>query len=156
MLTSDNFIEQLEDDNHLDFVLPENEVNGFHYLRVLRFVVHKFRKTYPFLKSSEEKENDWIAYKNRKGLCRVFPRVLAHFKKVEETFRDYHGDKLLVEGQGAVSRLLESVHPSIALPREVIEYYLRCRIYLRIKHLNQAVKMEKARKNMRKMKKLVI
>lgn len=137
------------DEDFEEFVVPKDEVDGFHY--VLGFVAFKFKDQYPYF-CSKEKKNTWVALKDRGSLKHMNDDFLESFTKLEEVFRKRHLQTLFGESE-AVAKLTMMAGRIKDIPEDVKEYYLRCRIYFRIKTLNKALSLEKTRKSLKKMKK---
>ena len=139
------------DEDFEEFVVPKDEVDGFHY--VLGFVAFKFKDKYPYF-CSKEKKNTWVASKDRGGLKHMNDDFLESFTKLEEVFRNRHLQTLFAESE-AIAKLTMMAGHIKDIPADVKEYYLRCRIYFRVKTLNKALSLEKTRKKFKKMKKIV-
>ena len=71
---------------------------------------------------------------------------------MEKLFKTYHGEKHLKAGKASVATLAGDIANLISLPKDVISFYVKCRIFFRIRILNQ--NMVKERRDKRKMNKL--
>ena len=56
---------------------------------------------------------------------------------MERMFICYHGEKSLRPGKGAIRSLSEKIAELVSLPDEVISYFVRCRLFFRIRILNK-------------------
>ena len=68
-------------------------------------------------------------------------------------FRKRHLQTLFAKSE-AIAKLTMMAGHIKDIPTDVKDYYLRCRIYFRIKTLNKALSLEKTRKKLRKMRKI--
>ena len=100
-----------------------------------------------------EKDN-WVACKDRGGLKHMNTKFFYSFVELEEIFRKRHSDQLLEEGQ-ALTWMVKLAEHVQDIPKDVIQFYFRCRIYFRVRELNQKLSFEKARKKCQKMNKIV-
>lgn len=128
-----------EDDFELRF--PEEEAID-HFLG---FIVHKFQAKYPHLGtvlSKTNKDSSWDAHITQGGLKVLNPSYRNFFLTLEQNFREYHGVSLR-KGKEAIEGVLKRVNIPIDIPREVASYFVRCRIYFRIKQLNCKIKESK-------------
>lgn len=123
------------------FSVPDNEVEGFKY--ALGFVAHKFRKQYPHLISATTSNDQWIAKISRGNLTSMHQDFHKEFIKLDYIFRTIHGDALN-ESPNAVCIISElSSKLSINLPSNVVIFFVRCRIYFKIRKLNKNLSLLK-------------
>lgn len=134
------------------FFEEEMEKEGLQYLG--GYIVHKFPQ-YGLLGSETEGGSDnWIKTISRhewklKEPSRVFFRQL---REMEAYFKCYHGEKSLQVGKNAVKTLTNEIAKYVKLPLEVITFFVKCRIFFRMRILNRGIKS--SRQIVRKMKKL--
>ena len=69
-------------------------------------------------------------------------------------FNIFHGESKLKEGKNSVSILSAHIIDIVPLPKEVLQFYVRCRIFFRIRILNRDRKANSKRKLDNKMSKL--
>ena len=127
-----------------DEKIPDNEEDGFNY--VLGYVVQKFSNKHKHLggfAALDLTKDDSIAFKNRGGLMRIADKEKPKFEKLEMLFRNHYAEKKLKYEQNAITNLTNSALSVIALPKDVIEFYFRCRIYFRIRMLNKSTYVAK-------------
>lgn len=135
---------ECENSAEVDFELrfPEEEAID-HFLG---FIVHKFQAKYPYLgavlTNVNEGSTSWDAHISKGGLKILHPSYRDFFLTLEQNFREYHGVSLK-EGKGAIEGVLKRVSIPNDIPREVASYFVRCRIYFRIKELNCKIKQSK-------------
>lgn len=137
-------------DNHS---ISENEAEGHAY--ILGYIVNKFKTKYPYLGEIAEPSTDWISVKSNGGINRMTQEFVVKFKIVEKIFNEVYGDRLR-EGSnslGCITNKAVTIVPEV--PKEVIEFYLRCRLHFRIKKLNKEVALCNVRKKFKKMAKTV-
>lgn len=141
--------EDVEDDLNLEKV---TETEGLRYFG--GFIAHKFPK-YQFLgEKVGEKDNTWIGAVDRGfGLMKPSDDFFQHLQMMETLFGCHHGEKTLKPGKGAIKQLTSDITKFVSLPTDVIAYYVRCRIFFRMRELNRTIKS--ARKQSRKMLKVV-
>lgn len=128
-----------EDDFELKF--PEEEaINHF-----LGLIVHKFQAKYPYLGTvltNANEDRSWDAHITQGSLKILHSFYREFFLTPEQNFREYHGVSLK-EGKGATEGVIKRVNIPNDIPREVASYFVRCRIYFRIKQLNCKIKESK-------------
>ena len=118
------------------------------------FIAHKFPQ-YDYLGSKASNEEDtWIGVISRgnKKLMKPSHEFLEKLKKMENLFLCHHGVEALQPGKNIVQNLADHIAQLIYLPKEVIVYYVRCRMFFRIRVLNR--KIISSRKIFNKMSKL--
>ncbi|KAK4327728.1 hypothetical protein Pmani_001771 [Petrolisthes manimaculis] len=129
------FVDDIDDENiEPEFTFPETEAID-HFLG---FVVHKFQSKYPDLGNvlqDTANNSSWDAYITRGGLKVMKPQFRECFLRLEGCFREYHGTSLR-EGKAAIDNVLQLLTTHTGIPMKVARYYVRCRIYFRIKQLN--------------------
>ena len=151
------FTDILEESDEEMFSVPTNEQDGLHYF--LGFVVNKFKCKYPQLADdTKSTTEDYISAVNRGGLQRMAPEFIEEFMKIERAFRAFHGDSLRA-GSPNLQIIVESIKASVPkVAVEVINFYLRCRTFFRVRLLNMRahdMKLEKSRSKQKKMKKVL-
>lgn len=121
---------------------------------VAGFLAHKFRQKYPELgcKTRDlvnpgQTISPWISALSRGGLTLPSDSFLKQVRLFEEVFKDIHGKN----GLNAQYRVMETTEKQIlgrfkSVPAEVVKKYVRTRTFIRIKFLNQKVKVEKEAK----------
>ncbi|KAK4295516.1 hypothetical protein Pmani_031930 [Petrolisthes manimaculis] len=143
------FVDDIDDENiEPEFTFPETEAID-HFLG---FVVHKFQSKYPDLGNvlqDTANNSSWDAYITRGGLKVMKPQFRECFLRLEGCFREYHGTSLR-EGKAAIENVLQLLTTHTGIPMEVARYYVRCRIYFRIKQLNNPLKNKNSYKKMKK------
>lgn len=139
----------IEDFEHemdeLELTFPETEAIA-HFLG---FDVHKFRSKYPDLGSGFQEtdgNSNGDAYITRGGLKVMKPHYRDAFLHLEGCFMDYHGTSLC-EGEAAIENVLQVAQTQTVITVEVAAYYIHCRIYFRIKQLNNKLKEKNTRPN---------
>lgn len=132
------------------FSISDMEADGMEYF--LGYVVHKFVHKYPFLKSTSVTESGWVAFVSNGGLKHMSKEYETHFVNLEKIFEAHHGNSLKAE-KGAVYQLVVESQENL-LPSEVKEFFFRCQIIFRARHLNKMVKNSE-RKKQQKMDKIV-
>lgn len=86
---------------------------------------------------------------------RMKPEYMVEFDKAENEFRQYHSNSLKA-GCGAVSSLVKAcLRVPVLLPEDLISFFCQLRIYFRIKQLNSKLSLERKRKSLKKMYKLI-
>ena len=127
---------------------------------VLGYVVNKFGSKYPFLGGkSDDVQDDWISCINRGGLKRMNADYAKKFNCVDAIFSEFHGDSL-VEGTNIVRNMTMNCLKFINnILSEVLEFYIRCRLYFRIRIMNRKLlcnEINNVRQHKSKMRKLVL
>lgn len=77
----------------------------------------------------------------------------AKLKSMETLFQCHHREGKLVPGKNAVKTLVVQIVEHVALPEDVIKFFVRCRIFFRIRELNK--KITHARSHKRKIDKII-
>ena len=140
------------EDDEIQFEIPENENDAFDY--VLGFVAFKYKKKYNFLDYECDVEPaDWIRQKSRGYLSRMDPKYRNEFMLVEKCFRSHHGESLKEEANSIESLYCKIGSKCNLVPPEVIKYYIKLRIYYKIRILNKKIE-EDARRKKNKMSKI--
>lgn len=120
------------------------------------FIVRKFPK-YEFLGSNvEDGDNTWIEHVAReKGkLMKPSQYFFEQLKTMENLFTCHHGKYELKPGKSAVKTLTSDVAKFVSLPVDVITYFVRCRMFFRMRTLNRK-NSSSTRKKEHKISKLI-
>lgn len=110
-------------------------------------IARAFHQEYPefSLNADPDKMRDlWVDKVSKGGLTSPSDLWLAYFSKFEEHFIAVNGYFTIDKQPRIVSRfeeLLVSTFP--ALPKEVIRFYSKCRMFIRIEYLNKRIEDEK-------------
>lgn len=118
------------------------------------YVVRKFPQ-YQYLGSDVSKDDKtWIS-----SICRYAGRLKTpskdfyeQLKVMEKLFNCYHGEFSLKEEKNAVRKLAELISGFVPLPKDVVVFFVKCRVFFRIRILNR--KLTENRKATKKMAKL--
>ena len=148
--TCDDELDDLPDECHN--LENEMESDGLRFLG--GFIVRKF-PNFEFLGSNvEDGDSTWIGYVAReKGkLMKPYQSFFEQLKKMEYHFKCHHGEHKLKPGKAAVFSLSRDIAKLVSLPVDVITYFVRCRMFFRMRNLNR--KICSSRKNVHKMSKL--
>ena len=148
--TCDDEIDDLPEECHN--LESEMETEGLRFLG--GFIVRKF-PNYEFLGSNvEDGDNTWIGHVAReKGkLMKPYQSFFEQLKKMDYLFKCHHGEHKLKPGKAAVFSLSRDIAKLVSLPVDVITYFVRCRMFFRMRNLNR--KICSSRKNVHKMSKL--
>ena len=77
---------------------------------------------------------------------------LEKLKSMEKLFKTYNGEKLKPR-KGVVCDLAHIIEMSVSLPFKVIEFFVRCRMFFRMRVLNAQISSN--RQKNKKMSKLI-
>ena len=77
-----------------------------------------------------------------------------NLRLMENLFKCYHGEKGLKPGKGCMSNLSMLISRHIRLPEEVVAYFVRLRVFLRIRVLNRNIR-DTSNKAQKKVKQLM-
>lgn len=134
----------------------EMETEGLRYLG--GFIVSKFPQ-YKFLGShAPENDNTWIGAVSRVKTKLMSPSTLffEQLKYMENLFMCYHGNNDLRSGKKSIKTLANMISEYVALPSEVVTYFVRCRMFFRIRILNRKISKSSTKVGVsKKMAKLV-
>lgn len=116
------------------------------------FIVKKFPH-YPFLgQQIGTDENNWLG-----AICRFHGKLmkpsdkfLAQLKKMEACFNIFHGVNSLKPGKNSVQSLTSYLETVVDVPTEVIAYFIRCRVFFRIRELNRKNQIASTKKKVLK------
>lgn len=115
----------------------EMETEGLRY--VGGFIVRKFPQ-YKFLGSNApEDDNTWLGAVSREKTKLMSPstKFFEQLKYMENLFKCYHGNNDLRSGKKSIKTLSNIISEYVALPSEVVTYFVRCRMFFRIRILNR-------------------
>ena len=74
-------------------------------------------------------------------------------EKMERIFKCHHGDTGLKGGSKAIQKLTSDIRIFVQLPEEVIRYFVKYRMFFRLRVLNRAI--GSSRKKAKKMSKIL-
>lgn len=118
------------------------------------YIAHKFPK-YDFLGKKEvEESKSWInAVSRRKGaLFTPKDDFLKKLQAMERLFVCYHGQKTLRPGKDSMKNLTKEICKYISLPYEIVNFFVKCRVFFRIRILNNNMKHSyKAKKKLKRL-----
>ena len=89
----------------------------------------------------QEDSSPWITQLSRGGLVKPSEDFLKTVQAFEKHFEKFHSDKINTT-KGVISELVENLqrqHPTV--PIQLIKKFARTRTFIRLKHLNQEIKM---------------
>lgn len=130
------------------------EAEGLRYIG--GFIARKFPQ-YDFLgQNVTPEDNTWIGEICRKDGKLMTPsdEFYEQVKIMERLFRIYHGEKLLKPGTDCMGNLSRLIGRHVRLPDKVIQYFVKCRVFFRMRNLNRNI-ADTSKKVQRKMKKLI-
>ena len=115
------------------------EKGGLEY--VAGFVAHKLKLTHPELGISDE-GSGWISYIDRGGLTTPSERWMKQCQYLEHHFLKHNGSG--IRRTNSLKSLIDSFtpHNQETVPEEAVSLYLRTRFFIRLKPLNESVKLE--------------
>jgi len=125
-----------------------SEVGGMEY--VSGFVARKLKNAHPDLeRTSEGVTGFWIDFLNNhihsnRGLTRPSQDWFGLFRKWEEIFIALHGSENVIQSPGVVRQfktILSSNYSDV--PKDLVDYYAKLRVLLRITFLNKRLEDEK-------------
>ena len=116
------------------------------------FVVHKFPQ-YNLGSKASTTEDSWISTLDRGNLMKPSFEFLEQLKSMEKMFKCYHGLKTLKPGKTCVQKASSLIAELVSLPKEVITYFVRCRMFFRMRVLNK--KLISSKKTVNKLKKMI-
>lgn len=119
------------------------------------FIVRKFPQ-YEFLGSNvQEGDHTWVGTVSRHvgKLKQPSNKFYEQLQRMEKMFISYQGNEELRAEKHFVQNIKNIMKYLVPLPEDVIEYFVRCRLFFRLRILNRKI-MDK-RGAMRKMAKLV-
>ena len=138
-------------DDHTDEVyhLPECEQEGFSY--VLGYIARKF----PHLADEvEAPKDDWISTISKGYLKHMKQEFVPEFELFEYVFRQCHGD-FIKPGKNVLAHLVMVARRRSQISEDVIKFYMQCRLFFQIRHLNRQLKITSNANSIRKLAKLV-
>lgn len=129
------------------------EAEGLRY--VGGFITRKFPQ-YSLGGNVTSDDNTWVGQicRNDGKLMVPSEEFYEKLKLMEKLFVCFHGKKLLKPGKCCMSRLSKIIHEHVDLPKEVVHYFVKCRVFFRIRILNRS-KKDTSNKVQKKMKKLI-
>lgn len=144
-------IESKDESNELHNLEKEEleesmETEGLRY--VGGFIAHKFPK-YSYLGTNVNPDDKtWIGKVcRRKGkLMTPSNDLFEQLRLMEKLFEIYHGKKSLKSGRKAIKKLSTLICKRVNLPEDVVHYFVRCRVYFRIRILNREIERFKKMK----------
>jgi hypothetical protein len=116
---------------------------------VAGYIAAHFLQDHPELSrigAQEERSGFWVQYLSDKeqGLCEPSTLWMALFRKFEDIFRIFHGDKSCSKLPGVVAHLKQILTDNYQdVPVDVIAYYSKFRILLRVRYLNKLLEDQK-------------
>lgn len=127
------------------------EIEGLNYLG--GFIAKKFPQ-YEFLRTNAQSGNTWVDYKCESNGKLIVPsdEFQEQLMTMENLFKCHHGQTELKPGKGAIKILAEQITNLVSLPADVVQYFVRCRMFFRMRILNR--NCNKQKQNDRKLKKL--
>lgn len=129
------------------------ETEGLKYIG--GFIVKKFPKYSNLGEHVKANDDTWIgAVSGNPGkLMTPSTEFFEKLQIMEKMFLCYHGKKTLKPGRGSIRTLTNLISPFVDLPGEVIQYFIKCRMFFRIRILNREAR-ECSRKEKKKIKQL--
>lgn len=121
------------------------------------YIAHKFPEYKLGAKVSKVEKKTMCAVLSWKPGSLMHPSAefLQKLKVMGNIFTCYHGESLK-PGKNAVMELSDLIYRKVELPLEVITFYVRCRIFFRIRILNRKRKIVQTnKKKVKKMQKLM-
>lgn len=107
-------------------------------------MVHKFPQYQELGCVANKGNSTWVEVQNRYGgLMTLSANFLKQLKTMERMFIIYHGNKELKAGKDAIKSLSGDIQSIVELPAEVITYFVRCRMFFRIRALNRKLRGSK-------------
>ena len=133
------------------------EAEGLQY--VGGFIAKKFPQ-YSFLGTKvTADDNTWIGEICREEGKLMTPSHEFHekIKLMEKLFVCYHGTKSLKPGKQCMHNLSRLISRQVSLPNDVIKYFVRCRVFFRMRNLNRqmATTSKKVKNKMDKLMKKI-
>lgn len=113
------------------------EAEGLRY--VGGFIARKFPQYSSLGTNVTTEDNTWIG-----EICRTEGKLMTpddefyeQLKVMEKLFACYHGTKKLKAGKHCMSKLSRLISKHVSLPADVIKYFVRCRVFFRMRILNR-------------------
>lgn len=113
------------------------EAEGLRYIG--GFIARRFPQ-HAFLGNHVRADDDtWIGEicREQGKLMTPSPDFYEKLNLMEKLFKCYHGEKLLKPGKACKSNLTKIICKHVNLPEKVIAYFVRLRVFLRIRNLNR-------------------
>lgn len=84
----------------------------------------------------------WISQiqKTQSSLMKPSSEFLKQLEEMEGLFKCYHGEKELKPGKESVKTVTNDIATYVELPLDVIRFFVRCRIFFRMRILNRNIK----------------
>lgn len=116
------------------------ESEGLRY--VAGFIARKFPQYAGLGTVMKSKDNTWIGAICRKSGKLFIPSddFYLKVKKMEEAFIVVHGKRGLKPGKYSMSSLSSLIRKHVDLPKDVVAYFVKCRIFFRMRILNRNLK----------------
>lgn len=156
-----NSEDDTRDDNDLLTDFPENstleqemEEQGLLYFG--GYIVKKFPH-YSFLgRNVELNDETWIGHICRKEnkLMKPDEDFIRKLKEMEHCFNLYHGEKALKPEYNSMKKLSSYICSVVDLPNDVVFFFVKCRVFFRLRELNRRLRECRTKKN-KKIKKLI-
>jgi hypothetical protein len=129
---------------------------------VAGYIAKKFSVKYEFLGSrtntvpyfdTRASVMPWIFRISRGGLVAPSIEFFKACKEFEEAFQNFHGKNIDSEPD-VMNRLLHIFESKFSWPTEVMLLFIKARTFIRIKALNQKLKLQEAKEKMRRLSKV--
>lgn len=119
----------------------ETETQGMAYFG--GYIARKFPQYKLGSKYFKSEKSSWIDTVSRQSDKLVKPNdeFMEKLKTLGQLFNCYHGKNTLKAGKSVVSKTASSLKDYVELPEEVISFYVRCRIFFRIRILNDNMRI---------------
>ena len=119
------------------------------------YIVKRFPQ-YSFLGQNVTADDaTWVGVISRQERKLMIPsdRFFGQLKLMEKCFNAYHGEVTLKPGCNSVRNLSSYISNIVDLPTDIILFYVKCRVFFRIRILNKKI-LEDAKKRKQKFIKL--
>ena len=147
-----------QDDMSIDDVNMEKTVSTVIEEEALRYIggyiVKKFSIKYPHLGNQETcdtSDRSWIEFKSRGNLHFPSKEFFLQLTKLREVFNSIHGQSLRV-GKNCFKTLENELEKAarelgMEIPEDVLKFFAKISVFFRIRHLNNAIRINKKLKN---------
>jgi hypothetical protein len=116
---------------------------------LVSYIAHKS----PQVSSNISDSGSWIAHVSKGGLTFMKPELIPYFRGFESAFRQHHGVEVNA-GPVAIAQLMSNVDKTNDIPQQIVRFFFRTRLNLRIRWLNKKLRLKSSRSTLKKLSKL--